>query len=107
MALALKLEKEYSKKEIMVMYLNQIYFGNGKWGVGSAARSYFNKDVSELTLGEAAMLAGIVQAPSIYAPGEDWKPVSIQRQKTVLNRMAELGIITGRSIAGGLPKYSR
>ncbi|MEW6192334.1 MAG: biosynthetic peptidoglycan transglycosylase, partial [Bacillota bacterium] len=56
--LAVQLERHYTKDEILTFYLNRVYFGEGAWGIGAAARTYFNKKVSDLTLGEAALLAG-------------------------------------------------
>ncbi len=92
-SIALQLERRYTKDQIMEMYLNQIYFGDGNWGVNQAARAYFNKDASSLTLAEAAVLAGLVQSPSTYTPVRGWT-LAIARQKIVLNRMAELNYIT-------------
>ena len=63
-----KIERTYSKDEIMERYLNQIYFGEGAWGIQRAAQIYFGKDVSEVTLSEAAILAGLIKAPSILSP---------------------------------------
>lgn len=68
MFLALQLEQEYTKQEIMEFYLNQIYFGQGAYGVQAAAKTYFGKDVSELDLNECAMLAGIPKSPNYYSP---------------------------------------
>src|SRR2546426_848925 len=68
--LALELERRYSKTRILEMYLNQVYFGHGAYGVEAAARTYFGKSVSELTLQEAALLAGLPPAPSSYSPFE-------------------------------------
>ena len=62
--LALKIEKQFSKKQILYIYLNQIYLGHGAYGIQAAASSFFNKKVSDLTLPEAALFAGLVQAPS-------------------------------------------
>ena len=66
--LALQLERQYTKQEILELYLNQIYFGQGAYGVQAAARTYFNKDVEDLTLNECAMLAGIPKSPNYYSP---------------------------------------
>ena len=66
--LAKKLEKAYTKDEILQTYLNTIYFGDGCYGITSATRHFFNKDVSELNVNESAMLAGIIKAPSTYSP---------------------------------------
>ncbi len=91
--LALRIEREFSKEEILELYVNQIYLGAGAYGVGAAARIYFDRDVSELTLGQMAMLAGLPKAPNHYSP---WRyPENAQkRQRLVLNRMAEVGSIT-------------
>ena len=66
--LALELERRYTKDRILEMYLNQIYFGHGAYGVEAAARTYFGKSVSELSVREAALLAGLPRAPSSYSP---------------------------------------
>ena len=69
--LALELERTYSKEEILELYLNQVYFGQGVYGVEAAARTYFGKPVSALTLAESALLAGLPRAPSAYSPTND------------------------------------
>src|SRR5207244_7291410 len=66
--LALELERRYSKDRILEMYLNQVYFGAGSYGVEAAARTYFGKGVSELTVRESALIAGLPRAPSSYSP---------------------------------------
>ena len=66
--IALRLERQYTKEEILEMYLNQIYFGRGAYGVQAAAQTYFGKDVSQLDLSECAMLAGIPRSPNYYSP---------------------------------------
>ena len=66
--LALEIEHKYSKKEILEMYMNQIYFGQGAYGIQTAAKTYFNKDVNELTLTQCAMLAGLPKSPNYYSP---------------------------------------
>ncbi|MCL5036723.1 MAG: PBP1A family penicillin-binding protein [Chloroflexi bacterium] len=91
--LAFEIEKRLSKKEILELYLNQIYFGSGAYGIQAAARTYFNKDVSKLDLAESSMLAGLPAAPSVYSPYEDPK-LAKKRQILVLNRMVEVGSIT-------------
>src|SRR5207248_11481912 len=68
MVLAIALEQRYSKDQILGMYLNRVYFGHGAYGVGAAARTYFNKDAKDMTAAQAAFLAGIIQAPSAYDP---------------------------------------
>jgi len=91
--LALELERRYSKDRILEMYLNQIYFGAGAFGVEAAARTYFGKSVSELGLPEAALLAALPRAPSTYSPFEH--PEQARRRRAhVLNRMVEVGAIT-------------
>ncbi|MBI2873601.1 MAG: penicillin-binding protein 1A [Firmicutes bacterium] len=91
--LAIKLEAYFSKSEILEMYLNEIYFGQGAYGVEAASRLYFRKGVSELTLGESALLAGIPRRPNYYSPLVTPR-AALERQKTVLARMAELGYIS-------------
>jgi penicillin-binding protein 1A len=91
--LALRLEQQLSKDEILYLYLNLIYLGNGAYGVGAAAQEYFNKDVGELTLAEAALLAGLPQAPSRYSPVRHWTNAKF-RQRYVLERMARERYVT-------------
>ena len=91
--LALRVEQFFSKEEILHSYLNNIYWGHNNYGVETAAKSYFNKSASELTLPEAAMMAGIIQAPESYSPFINYA-LAKQRQALVLNRMATLGWIT-------------
>ncbi|MFL0582079.1 transglycosylase domain-containing protein [Solibacillus silvestris] len=88
-----KIERTYDKDEIMERYLNQIYFGEGAWGIQRASRTYFGKDVSELTLGESAMLAGLIKAPSVLSPLKDMNK-SVQRRDLVLALMEKEGFIT-------------
>jgi penicillin-binding protein 1A len=90
--LALELERRYSKNRILEMYLNHVYFGQGAYGVEAAARTYFGKSVSELTVREAALLAGLPRAPSTYAPFEHPRAAK-QRREVVLRRMAEYGVL--------------
>lgn len=91
--LAIELERHYTKDEIFEMYLNCVYFGEGAWGIGAAAKTYFNRDVQNLTLGEAALLAGMLQAPSYYSPYSNLEG-ALKRRQTVLNLMVEQGFIT-------------
>ena len=91
--IALKFEKQYSKKEILEMYLNTVYFGNGAYGIENASQRYFGKSAGELTLSEAATLAGILKAPSTYAPHIDME-ASKYRRDTIINNMADAGMIT-------------
>ncbi|MBF0445045.1 MAG: PBP1A family penicillin-binding protein, partial [Magnetococcales bacterium] len=91
--LSLRIEQRFSKDEIIELYLNQVLLGSGAYGVGAASRIYFNKDVSELSLGQMALLAGLPQAPNRYNPWQ--KPERARkRQIKVLNRMAAVGVIT-------------
>ena len=90
---ALQLEKEYSKSEILEMYLNQIYFGQGAYGVQSASRIYFGKDVNQITLAQAAMLAGIPKSPNYYNPLNNFKAAK-ERQQLVLEQMVKYNLIT-------------
>ncbi|WP_199613595.1 transglycosylase domain-containing protein [Paenibacillus alkalitolerans] len=91
-AYALKIDMTYDKQEIMERYLNTIYFGEGAWGVQAASRTYFGKDVGELTLDEAALLAGLPKAPSRYSPVKNPEG-ALQRRNLVLTLMAEQGMI--------------
>ena len=86
--LALQLEKQYTKQEILELYLNQIYFGQGAYGVQSAAQLYFGKNVEDLNLSECAMLAGIPKSPNYYSPLNNFK-ASVERQSTVLDQMVK------------------
>ncbi len=91
--LAYRIEKSLSKDDILHLYLNQIYLGNGAYGVQAAAEAYFGKDVGNLNLAEAALLAGLPKAPSKYSPYH-YPDVAKQRQEYVLRRMIEEGYIT-------------
>lgn len=90
--LALQIEQQYSKNEILELYLNQIYFGQGAYGVQSAAQVYFGKNVEDLDLAECAMLAGIPKSPNYYSPLNNLKAAT-ERQTTVLEQMAKYGYI--------------
>jgi penicillin-binding protein 1A len=91
--LSLQIEKNFSKERILFLYLNQIYLGNGAYGVEAAARTYFNKRAKDLNIAESALLAGIPQAPSRYSPILHFDRAKA-RQKYVLQRMREEGYIT-------------
>lgn len=91
--LAIKLERYYTKDEILTFYLNRVYFGEGAWGIGAAAKTYFNKKVSALTLSEAALLAGILQAPSYYDPFRN-PSGALARRNYVLRQMLACHFIT-------------
>ena len=90
--LAALLEAEYSKEQILELYLNKVYFGNGLYGAEAAALGYFGKHASELDVAEAALLAGLVKAPSNYAPTNDLDR-AIARRAVVLTQMREMGVI--------------
>jgi len=91
--LTIQLEHEYSKEEILQFYINQIYFGNGAYGAQAASRIYFNKNVQDLTLAEAATLAAMPKSPNYYNPFKN-PTASLNRRNTVIARMYELGFIT-------------
>ena len=91
--LAWKMERVLSKDEILELYLNQIYFGHGTYGVQAAARTYFGRDVDQLRLTELAFLAGLPRAPSDYSP-YTYPERAKQRQGVVLQRMVEEGYLT-------------
>ncbi len=91
--LAWRIDSLLSKEEILYIYLNQIYLGEGAYGVEAAAQTYFNKSADTLRLGEIALLAGLPQAPSRYSPLKDWKKARA-RQRYVLNRMVSDGSIS-------------
>ncbi|MEO0533922.1 MAG: penicillin-binding protein 1A [Cyanobacteria bacterium P01_A01_bin.123] len=91
--LSLRLEQVFEKDQILEMYLNQVYWGHNTYGVETAAQSYFNKSASELTLPEAAMMAGLIQAPEGYSPFVNYEKAK-QRQALVLSRMRQLEWIT-------------
>ncbi|MCI6283644.1 transglycosylase domain-containing protein [Selenomonas sp.] len=90
--LALRLEHQYTKSEILELYLNQIYFGQGAYGVQAAARTYFGKDVEDLTLNECAMLAGIPKSPNYYSPLNNLQAAQ-ERKATVLDQMVKYGYL--------------
>lgn len=91
--LAMDMEKNLKKEEILYLYLNQIYFGHGAYGVQNASQTYFKKSVDKITLEEAAILAGLPQAPSRYSPVSNPSRAK-ERQLYVLKRMADVGFIT-------------
>lgn len=93
MLLALWLERRFTKDEILALYLNRVYFGAGAWGAEAAARRYFGKPADDLSIGEAALLAGLLKAPSRYAPTSDVRRASV-RATVVLDLMLAAGKIT-------------
>lgn len=90
--LSLRLEQILSKDQILDLYLNQVYWGHNNYGAETAARSYFNKPASQLTLAEAAMMAGLISAPEDYSPFINYQRAK-QRQLAVLQRMRDIGWI--------------
>ncbi|PTL36783.1 penicillin-binding protein [Candidatus Methylomirabilis limnetica] len=92
LGLAREIEQSYTKDQILEMYLNSIYFGHGAYGVEAAARTYFSKSVTDLTLPEAALLAGLPRAPGRYSPLIDVKRAKARR-KYVLDRMVATGVL--------------
>lgn len=91
--LALKIEQRYTKQEILSFYLNQIYFGNGAYGVESAAQTFFGKSVKDLNLAECALLAGLPRSPKYYSPFAA-REQALRRRSYVLSRMVANGIIS-------------
>lgn len=90
--LAFHLERRYTKDEILELYLNQVYFGSGAYGVESAARIFFNKSVKDLTLAECSLVSAMPKAPSKYSPLVN-RDLAIKRRNIVLKQMLETGII--------------
>ncbi len=103
--LALKLEKQMSKSEIMENYLNTINLGQNTLGVQAASQRYFNKDVSQLTLSESAVIAAITQSPSYYNPITH-PDHNADRRKQVLKNMLEQGYISRRPMTRRWPMMS-
>ncbi|AFG36450.1 transglycosylase domain-containing protein [Spirochaeta africana] len=91
--IALRLEQRYSKAEILELYLNHVYFGSGSHGAAAAARRYFDQDVAELELHQAAMLAGIPRSPAYYTPAAH-PEIARRRRATVLHSMYDMGYIS-------------
>src|SRR3954453_12501278 len=92
LVLAARIERLYTKDQILELYFNKVYFGDGLYGVEAASRGYFGKHASELTVSEAAMLAGLVKSPSAYAPTVSMER-AVQRRNVVLQAMLENGVI--------------
>jgi penicillin-binding protein 1A len=91
--LAVWLETKFSKKEILALYLNRVYFGAGAYGIEAAAQRYFNKPAAQLTVGEAALLAGLMKGPSRYSPLSDTARAE-RRATVVLDQMVQIKAIT-------------
>ncbi|MBA4355787.1 MAG: penicillin-binding protein, partial [Novosphingobium sp.] len=97
--LALALEQKFSKEQVLELYLNKVYFGGGAYGIDSAARKFFGHAGEEITLPEAAIIAGLVKAPSRYSPTAD-ADAAIGRAGVVLKTMVENGVVTADEAAG-------
>jgi penicillin-binding protein 1A len=106
MILAHEIERRFSKEEILHLYLNQIYFGHGAHGIGEAARTYFGKDVRDLSVSESALLAGLPKAPSRYSPFANPERAE-QRRRYVLERMRADQFIDAASYASALEEVPR
>jgi len=94
MMLAMQIENRFSKEKILEFYLNNVYFGSGAYGVATASKVYFGRPPGQLSLGQSALLAGVVQAPSSLSPLVD-REAALKRTRTVLDRMLALGQIDG------------
>jgi penicillin-binding protein 1A len=101
MILARAIEQRFTKEEILYLYLNQIYFGHGAYGIGEAAGTYFDKPVEQLTVSEAALLAGLPKAPSRYSPFANPKRAE-ERRRYVLSRMLDNGYLDEAAHAAAL-----
>jgi len=95
--LAAQIEREYSKDEILELYLNKVYFGDGLYGVEAASLGYFGKHASDVNVQEAALLAGLIQSPSSYAPTVNLDR-AIARRNVVLQAMASNGVLTAEQL---------
>ncbi|MBV9348703.1 MAG: penicillin-binding protein 1A [Pseudolabrys sp.] len=104
--LALWLERKFSKTEILELYLNRVYFGSGAWGIEQAAQRYFGKSARQVSLAEAAMLAGLVKSPSKLAPTRNLDGAN-QRAQIVLNAMEEGGFINPIAARAAMAKPPR
>jgi penicillin-binding protein 1A len=96
--IARRLEREYSKEEILTGYCNRIFFGTGLYGIDRAAQAYFRKDPAHLNLSEAAMIAGIIRAPNRFSPFRHYERALTERN-TVLDRMEKIGLATPGEVA--------
>lgn len=99
--LAYRLEQQYSKDQILAMYLNTIYFGHGSYGIQTAAKTYFGKSVQQLSLTESAMLAGVIKSPARYSPYLDPTAAKLRRD-TVLGQMRDQGYIDQAAYAAAV-----
>jgi len=99
--LAIRMELVFTKDEILEMYLNQIYYGHGSYGVEAAARTYFGKSVKDLTIAECALIAGLPKAPNHYSPYKNLEK-SVTRRNHAIRRMEHLGFITEQEMEQAL-----
>ena len=104
--LAVWLEMKFSKKEILALYLNRVYFGAGAYGIEAASQRYFDKSAKQLTVGEAALLAGLLKAPSRYSPVSESERAAT-RATVVLNEMVDAGVITPEQRAAAVTEPVR
>lgn len=94
LSIAIAIEQHYSKDEILDMYLNSVYYGEGAYGIDSAAEVYFGKEAADLNLAESTMLIGLLPAPNAYSPISGNRTYAKERQATVLGRMVDNGVIS-------------
>jgi penicillin-binding protein 1A len=104
--LSFQLERRYTKDEILKLYLNQVYFGSGAYGVESAAKLFFGKNVNSLNLAECALIAGLPKSPSYYSPLVNVE-LALKRRNIVLKQMADTGIITKAGLKKALEQPLR
>jgi penicillin-binding protein 1A len=102
MVLALAMERKFTKDQILELYLNRVYFGGGAYGVDAASRKFFGHSATTLSLGESAIIAGLVKAPSNYSPSADAK-AAVGRAGVVLDVMQKQGLITAAQVAAANP----
>lgn len=95
--MAFEIEKNYDKDEILELYINTSYFGDGYYTIKEAAKGYFNKELKDMTNSECILLAGIPNAPSVYAPTKN-PELAKQRQRQVINKMIEYGYLTDKEV---------
>lgn len=103
--IALTLERKYSKQEIITVYLNRVYFGAGTYGIDAASRRYFAKPAKEMLLPESAMIAGLLKAPSRYAPTSN-KQLAVGRARQVLINMVDAGLLEEKPMEAAAQMYS-
>ncbi|WP_029623622.1 transglycosylase domain-containing protein [Sphingomonas sp. PAMC 26617] len=103
MLLALALERKFTKDQILELYLNKVYFGGGAYGIDAASRRFFGHGADTLSLSEAAIVAGLVKAPSVYSPTADAQ-AAVDRAGVVIRLMQETGAITAEQAAEANPK---